>query len=81
MPRGEAFLPRVLSLRETLEANDIFACVEDCGRSEDADWAAFPPARAPLREELVKLAEKSVSTVGAGSDNTTAAVVRWIGNA
>ena len=42
--------------------------------------AAFPPARAPLREELQRLAERSVSIVGAGSDNTTAAAVRWIGN-
>jgi serine/threonine protein phosphatase PrpC len=52
------------------------------GGLDDADLAsAFPPARAPLREELVRLAEKSISNVGAGSDNTTAAVVRWIGNA
>ena len=29
----------------------------------------------------VRLAERSVSVVGAGSDNTSAAVVRWIGNA
>jgi hypothetical protein len=27
----------------------------------------FPPARAPLREELQRLAERSVSVVGAGA--------------
>jgi serine/threonine protein phosphatase PrpC len=73
-----------VSVREPLEANDILLVCSDglWGGLEDGEiGGAFPPARAPLRDELVKIAEKAVSTVGAGSDNTTAAVVRWIGNA
>jgi hypothetical protein len=34
-----------------------------------------------LRQELQRLAERSVSVIGAGADNTSVAVVRWIGNA
>jgi serine/threonine protein phosphatase PrpC len=73
-----------LGLREPLEANDILLVCSDglWGGLEDADIStAFPLARAPLRDELLRLAERSVSVVGAGSDNTSAAVVRWIGNA
>ena len=33
-----------------------------------------------VRDELVRLAERSVNVVGSGADNTSAAVVRWIGN-
>ena len=82
---GEPFLPEMsLSLREPLEANDILLVCSDGlwgGIDDNEIGAAFPPARAPLRDELQRLAERSVSLVGAGSDNTSAAVVRWIGNA
>ena len=82
---GEPFLPEMsIGLREPLEANDILLVCSDglWGGLDDGDiGAAFPPARAPLRDELVRLAERSISVVGAGSDNTSAAVVRWIGNA
>jgi serine/threonine protein phosphatase PrpC len=82
---GEPFLPEMsIGMREPLEANDILLVCSDglWGGLDDGDiGAAFPPARAPLRDELVRLAERSVSVVGAGSDNTSAAVVRWIGNA
>jgi PPM family protein phosphatase len=82
---GEPFLPEMtVSMREPLEANDILLVCSDGlwgGLDEGELGAAFPSARAPLREELQKLAEKSVAAVGAGSDNTTAAAVRWIGNA
>jgi serine/threonine protein phosphatase PrpC len=81
---GEPFLPEMtLGLREPLEANDILLACSDglWGGLEDGDiGGAFPPARAPLRDELIRLAERSVSVVGAGADNTTAAAVRWIGN-
>ena len=82
---GEPFLPEMtVGLREPLEANDVLLVCSDglWGGLEDADIAgAFPLARAPIRDELQRLAERSVSVVGAGSDNTSAAVVRWIGNA
>jgi serine/threonine protein phosphatase PrpC len=82
---GEPFLPEMsLSLREPLEANDILLVCSDglWGGLDDVEiGAAFPPARAPLRDDLQRLAERSVTVVGAGSDNTTAAAVRWIGNA
>ena len=82
---GEPFLPEMtLGLREPLEPNDILLVCSDglWGGLDDGDiGGAFPAARAPLRDELVRLAERSVSVVGAGSDNTSAAVVRWIGNA
>jgi len=82
---GEPFLPEMtLSLREPLEANDILLVCSDglWGGLDDNEFGgAFPPARAPLKDELQRLAERSVSVVGAGSDNTSAAVVRWIGNA
>lgn len=81
---GDAFLPEMtLSLREPLEANDVLLVCSDglWGGLEDNDIAqAFLPTKGPLRDELVKLAEKSIAAVGAGSDNTSAAVVRWIGN-
>jgi serine/threonine protein phosphatase PrpC len=82
---GEPFLPEMsLSLREPLEANDILLVCSDglWGGLDDAEiGGAFPLARAPLRDELQRLAERSVSVVGAGSDNTSVAAVRWIGNA
>ena len=82
---GEPFLPEMtVGLREPLEANDVLLVCSDglWGGLDDSEiGGAFPPARAPLRDELVRLAERSVSVVGAGSDNTSAAVVRWIGNA
>ena len=81
---GEPFLPEMtLGMREPLEANDILLVCSDglWGGIDEADLgSAFQTGRGPLREELLRLAEKSVATVGAGSDNTTAAVVRWIGN-
>ena len=82
---GEPFLPEMsLGLREPLEANDILLVCSDGlwgGVDDNEIGASFPPARAPLRDELQRLAERSVNLVGAGSDNTSAAVVRWIGNA
>ena len=82
---GEPFLPEMtLGLREPLEPNDVLLACSDglWGGLDDGEiGGAFPPARASLRDELQRLAERSVSVVGAGSDNTTAAVVRWIGNA
>ena len=82
---GEPFLPEMtVGLREPLEANDILLVCSDglWGGVEDGDiGGSFPPARAPLRDELQRLAERSVKVVGAGADNTSAAVVRWIGNA
>lgn len=81
---GEAFLPEMtIGLREPLEPNDLLLVCSDGlwgGIDDNEIGASFPPARAPLRDELVRLAEKSVANVGAGSDNTTAAAVRWIGN-
>ena len=76
-------LNRHLGLREPLEPNDVLLVCSDglWGGLDDGEiGGAFPPARAPLREELQRLAERSVAVVGAGSDNTSAAVVRWIGN-
>jgi serine/threonine protein phosphatase PrpC len=73
-----------IGLREPLEANDVLMVCSDglWGGADEAEiGGAFPLARAPLRDELQRLAERSVSMVGAGSDNTSAAVVRWIGNA
>ena len=82
---GEPFLPEMsLGLREPLEANDILLVCSDGlwgGLDDDEIGGAFPPARAPLKDELQRLAERSISVVGAGSDNTSAAIVRWIGNA
>jgi serine/threonine protein phosphatase PrpC len=82
---GEPFLPEMtVGLREPLEANDIILVCSDglWGGLDDGDIAgAFPTTSTSLRADLLKIAEKSVATVGAGADNTTAAVVRWIGNA
>jgi serine/threonine protein phosphatase PrpC len=82
---GEPFLPEMtLGLREPLEANDILLACSDGlwggGSRTPTSAARSRPPRAPLRDELVRLAERSVSVVGSGADNTTAAVVRWIGN-
>ena len=59
---GEPFLPEMtLSWREPLEPNDVLLVCSDglWGGLEDNEiGAAFPPARAPLRDELQRLAER-----------------------
>ena len=54
-----------------------------CGAGSTTATSAlrFRPRARRCAMSCVRLAERSVSVVGAGSDNTSAAVVRWIGNA
>ncbi len=82
---GEAYLPEMtIANRVALQPNDVLLVCSDglWGGLADADIAtAFAPGGEPLRGEVLRLAEKSIATLGASSDNTTAAVARWIGDA
>jgi serine/threonine protein phosphatase PrpC len=82
---GEAYLPEMtITGRIALEPNDLLLVCSDglWGGLVDRDFAtAFPLGGPPLRNELTRLAEQSISMLGSASDNTTVAVARWIGNA
>jgi serine/threonine protein phosphatase PrpC len=81
---GEPILPDMsLSRRRALESDDVLlACTDGLwGPLQDDEVAASVGARGALRDSLVALGKRAVKRAGAGSDNTSAAALRWIGRA
>jgi PPM family protein phosphatase len=82
---GEHYLPEMtLSLREPLEPNDTLLVCSDGlwgGLDDEQVSRSFALGGPPLRDELERLANVSIAALGAQSDNTSAAIVRWIGSA
>jgi PPM family protein phosphatase len=80
---GDPILPDMsLSLRRPVEPNDVLlACTDGLwGALRDEEIAAeFGPPGA-LREKLLALGERAVKRSGNASDNTSAAVLRWLGD-
>ncbi|MEZ5474130.1 MAG: PP2C family serine/threonine-protein phosphatase [Steroidobacteraceae bacterium] len=81
---GELYVPEMaISGRIPLVPNDVLIACSDGlwgGLTDDEIAPAFAPGGAPLSAELGRLAEQAIAVLGGSSDNTTAAVVRWIGN-
>lgn len=81
---GDPILPDMtLGRRRPLEPNDVLLVCTD------GMWAGLKDAEiggemnnpsVPLRETLASLAERAVVRAGVGSDNTSAAALRWIGD-
>jgi PPM family protein phosphatase len=81
---GDPILPDMsLSRRRALQTDDVLlACTDGLwGSLKDEEVAAGLGARGALRDSLVALGKRAVKRAGAGSDNTSAAALRWIGQA
>jgi serine/threonine protein phosphatase PrpC len=79
---GEAILPEMsIGLRQPLQPDDVLlACTDGLwGNLDDAEIAtAFAAPDRPLADTLKALAERAVRAGGAASDNTSAAVLRFL---
>jgi PPM family protein phosphatase len=79
---GDPILPDMsLSGRRPLESDDVLLVCTDglWGGLKDAEIAGELGTAGALREKLVTLGERAVARTGAASDNTSAAVLRWLG--
>jgi len=79
---GDPILPDMsLSRRRPLESGDVLLVCTDglWGGSKDEEIAAELGTPGPLREKLLRLGERAVKRAGSGSDNTSAAALRWLG--
>jgi serine/threonine protein phosphatase PrpC len=80
---GGPILPDMaLTRRRPLEAGDaLLVCTDGLwGPLKDEELAAeFAAPATPLRETLLELARRAVRRAGTGSDNTSAAALRWLG--
>ena len=81
---GGPILPDMaLTRRRPLEPGDALLVCSDglWGPLKDEDLAGELGApAAPLREKLLELARRAVRRAGTGSDNTSAAALRWLGD-
>jgi PPM family protein phosphatase len=79
---GDPILPDMtLTKRRPLEPNDVlFVCTDGmwAGVRDTEIASELGAPGVPLRETLRDLAERAVVRTGAASDNTSAAVLRWI---
>jgi serine/threonine protein phosphatase PrpC len=78
---GDPIMPDMsLSRRRPLQANDVvMACTDGLwGTLKDEEMIAELSGPGPLRQKLLTLGERAIKRAGAGSDNTTAAAVRWL---
>jgi serine/threonine protein phosphatase PrpC len=78
---GDPIMPDMsLSRRRPLQANDVvMACTDGLwGTLKDDEIVAELSGAGPLRQKLLTLGERAIKRAGAGSDNTTAAAVRWL---
>jgi len=79
---GDPIMPDMsLSRRRPLESGDVLlACTDGLwGSLKDAEIVSELAAGGELRAKLQVLGERAVKRAGAGSDNTTVAAVRWLG--
>ncbi|HVY81417.1 MAG TPA: protein phosphatase 2C domain-containing protein, partial [Steroidobacteraceae bacterium] len=81
---GDPILPDMtLSGRRPLDSDDIlFVCTDGMWSTlKDEEIASRLSAGATqLRETLMQLGQLAIARAGAGSDNTSAAALRWIGD-
>jgi serine/threonine protein phosphatase PrpC len=78
---GDPIMPDMsLSRRRPLKANDVvMACTDGLwGTLKDEEIIAELSGPGPLRHKLLTLGERAIKRAGPGSDNTTAAAVRWL---
>jgi serine/threonine protein phosphatase PrpC len=79
---GDPIMPDMsLSRRRPLKASDVvMACTDGLwGTLKDDEIVAELGSKGALRPKLLTLGERAIKRAGAGSDNTTAAAVRWLG--
>ena len=80
---GDPILPEMsLARRRPVEPNDVLMVCSDglWGGLKDEEIVSEMTTAGPLREKLVKLGERAVKRTGNGSDNTSAAALRWLGD-
>jgi PPM family protein phosphatase len=80
---GDPILPDMsLSRRRPLKANDtLLVCTDGLwGPLEDTEIASEAGTAGELRAKLLTLGERAVKRGGVGSDNTSAAALRWLGD-
>jgi PPM family protein phosphatase len=81
---GDPILPDMtLSGRRPLEADDVlFVCTDGMWATlKDEEIAArLSMSGSNMRETLAQLGQLAVTRAGGGSDNTSAAVLRWLGD-
>ncbi len=80
---GDPILPDMsLARRRALQPQDVlFVCSDGMWSGlKDAEIASeLAVVGAPLRQKLQELGERAITRTGAGSDNTSAAALRWFG--
>jgi PPM family protein phosphatase len=79
---GDPILPDMsLSRRRPLRPNDVLLVCTDglWGGLKDPEIVEEFATPGALREKLLTLGERAVKRAGAGSDNTSAAALRWLG--
>ena len=80
---GDPILPEMsLARRRPVEPNDVLLVCTDglWGVLKDEEIVTEMSGAGALREKLQPLAERAVKRAGNGSDNTSAAVLRWLGD-
>jgi PPM family protein phosphatase len=80
---GDPIMPDMsISRRTALQRGDVLMVCTDglwSGVKDDDIAAAFTSPTASVRELLSSLSHTAVRTCGPGSDNTSAAALRWLG--
>jgi serine/threonine protein phosphatase PrpC len=80
---GDPILPEMsLTRRQPIEPQDVLLVCTDglWGALKDEEIVAEIGTPGALREKLLKLGERAVKRAGSGSDNTSAAALRWLGD-
>jgi serine/threonine protein phosphatase PrpC len=80
---GDPILPDMsLTRRRPLEPDDVLlACTDGLwGPLTDTEIATEVGTPGELRAKLLELAARAVQRAGSGSDNTSAAALRWLGD-
>jgi serine/threonine protein phosphatase PrpC len=80
---GDPILPDMsLTRRRPIEPNDLLLVCTDglWGALTDAEIAAEFGTPGELREKLLGLGARAVQRAGSGSDNASAAALRWLGD-